>query len=60
MTKEEMIQELESYPESVLSKLLELARSFQSADDTLDEEAWQAYLASEIEREEVYRRLANS
>ncbi len=86
MTKEQIIQELEQMPESVLVKVLELARTLELAEkekfeekwpnvlahiqvalapkneevEQPNEEVWQAYLASKKEREEVYRRLANS
>ena len=60
MTKEQIIQELEKLPEPLLVKVLEVARTLQSQESELESKIWQAYLASEHEREEVYRRLANS
>lgn len=59
-TKEEIIQELDQVPESVLQKVLEFVRSLKTEEQILEEKAWQAYLNSEQEREEVYHRLANS
>ena len=68
--KEELIQELEQVPEIELVKVLEFVRSLraapkgQSLKSTLTQPdtdpVWQAYLNSEREREEVYRRLASS
>jgi hypothetical protein len=55
-TKEQIIQELEQVPEEELSKILELIRALS---ESKAERVWQAYLESEQEREEVYRRLAN-
>lgn len=60
--KEKIIQELEQIPESQLGELLEVVRIFKEKyqDNSNDSEVWQAYLASKREREEVYRRLADS
>lgn len=59
-TKEQIIQELNKASELTLVKVLEFVRSLRNDDDEIEEEVWQAYLKSEQEREEVYRRLANS
>ncbi|MGB3651335.1 MAG: DUF2281 domain-containing protein [Rivularia sp. (in: cyanobacteria)] len=60
--KEQIIQELEQIPESELSELLEVVRIFKEKyqNNSHESEVWQAYLASKREREEVYRRLADS
>lgn len=68
--KEELIQELEQVSETELVKVLEFVRSLRAApkgqslksNSTQSEvnPVWQAYLESKREREEVYRRLANS
>jgi len=60
--KEQIIQELEQIPESQLSELLQVVRFFKEKyqDNSPESEVWQAYLASKREREEVYRRLADS
>jgi hypothetical protein len=59
--KEELIQELEQVPEAELGKVLEFVRSLKAHAAQPDANpVWQAYLASKREREEVYRRLANS
>ncbi len=56
--KEELIQALEQVSETELVKVLEFVQSLKS-NSTQSEvnPVWQAYLASEREREEVYRRL---
>jgi hypothetical protein len=60
--KEQLIQELEQLPEAQLEAVLTLVRSLkaESDQDSYDSRVWQAYLESKQEREEVYRRLANS
>jgi hypothetical protein len=59
--KEELMQELEQVPEAELAKVIEFVRSLKThAAQPDDNPVWQAYLASKREREEVYRRLANS
>jgi hypothetical protein len=60
-TKDLIIQELDQLPEPLLSKVLESIRQLKTAElDKVEDRVWQAYLASEQENEEVYRRLANS
>lgn len=59
--KDEIISELEQMPESSLSQVLAFVHFLkQDQQPDLEEKLWQAYLDSEQEREEVYRRLANS
>lgn len=60
--KEQIIQELEQMPESLLQKVLEFTRTLQSETppEGVRDEVWQAYLISKRKREEVYRRLADS
>ena len=59
-TKDLIIQELDHLPEPLLSKVLESIRQLKNAElGQADDRVWQAYLASEQENEEVYRRLAN-
>ncbi|MFM7450175.1 MAG: hypothetical protein ACKO24_16455 [Leptolyngbyaceae cyanobacterium] len=59
--KEELMQELEQVTETELAKVLEFVRSLKSTSaPSEDNPVWQAYLESKREREEVYRRLANS
>ncbi|WNZ26490.1 DUF2281 domain-containing protein [Leptolyngbya sp. NK1-12] len=64
MTKEQILQELEQLPKPLLAKVLEFARTLQPVDQhaeaDLESRIWQAYLASERERREVYQRLADS
>jgi hypothetical protein len=60
--KDQLLQELDQAPEPLLLKLLEIVRSLkaEAEQQKLEAKAWQAYLDSERERKEVYRRLANS
>ena len=59
-TKDLIIQDLDHLPEPLLSKVLESIRQLKNAElGQADDLVWQAYLASEQENEEVYRRLAN-
>ena len=64
--KEKILQELEQLPDSSLQEVLNLISKLK---DDLEEkqtstissdQVWQAYLKSKKEREEVYRRLADS
>jgi hypothetical protein len=60
--KDQLLQELDQVPEPLLLKVLEFVRSLKTEveQQKLEAQAWQAYLDSERERKEVYRRLANS
>ncbi len=59
--KDQLLQELDQVPEPLLLKVLEFVRSLKTEEEQkLEAKAWQAYLDSERERKEVYRRLANS
>lgn len=59
--KEQLLQEIDKLPESNLQKVLEFVHSLKAKQPShIDDRGWQAYLDSEQEREEVYRRLANS
>ena len=60
--KDQPLQELDQVPEPLLLKVLEFVLSLQAEveQQKLEAQAWQAYLHSERERKEVYRRLANS
>lgn len=61
MTKDLIIQALDEVPDSALPDILEYVRSQKTKQlQTLQERIWQAYLESERDREEVYRRLADS
>jgi hypothetical protein len=61
-TKDLIIQALDEVPESALPEILDYVRErkAQHSDPLVRKEVWHAYLASEREREEVYRRLADS
>ena len=59
--KEQIIQELEQIPESVQKKVPEYVRNMKTEEkENAENKVWEAYLDSEREREEVYRRLADS
>ncbi len=61
-TKDQIVQELDQTPEFMLVEVLEFVRSLKAKHHAQQEQSdvWEAYLASKKEREEVYRRLANS
>lgn len=60
-TKDLIIYELNQLPEALLPKVLESIRQLkESEQNPTRTQVWQAYLESEQENEEVYRRLANS
>ncbi len=61
-TKEQILQELDQLPESAMEEVLEFFVALQTKHSakTKKSDVWKAYLASKKEREEVYRRLANS
>ncbi|NJN88796.1 MAG: DUF2281 domain-containing protein [Leptolyngbyaceae cyanobacterium SL_7_1] len=60
-TKDLIIQALDDVPESALSEILDYVQGQRlEQSQSLQERIWQAYLESEHEREEVYRRLADS
>ncbi len=60
--QEKILQELEQVPEGMLTEVLEFIQALKKKlpVQSADREIWQAYLASKADREEVYRRLANS
>ncbi|MGL5082954.1 MAG: DUF2281 domain-containing protein [Microcoleaceae cyanobacterium] len=60
--KEELIQEIENISEAELIRVLEFVKTLRtdSGAESDTHLVWQAYLQSEQEREEVYRRLADS
>jgi len=60
-TRDQIIQALDDIPESALLEILDYVRNRQEKQSqSLQERIWQAYLESENERDEVYRRLADS
>ncbi len=61
-TKEQIIQELEEIPESMLEEVLEVILSLKQKHpaEAPNRDFWDAYVKSKQQREEVYRRLANS
>jgi hypothetical protein len=61
-TTEQIIQALDQLPEPKFSEVLTFIHSLEAPNhpSAVRPEVWNAYLASKKEREEVYRRLANS
>lgn len=61
-TKDLIIQALDEVPESALLEILEFVRDrkVHHSQSSVRKEVWEAYKASLQEREEVYRRLADS
>lgn len=61
-TKDLIIQALDEVPESALLEILEFVRDrkVQHSQPSVRKEVSEAYKASLQEREEVYRRLADS
>ena len=60
--KDQLLQELDQVPEPMLKEVLEFVLALKAKQPVKSEttDVWNAYLASKKEREEVYRRLANS
>jgi len=60
-TKDQIIQALDDVPESALPEILDYVRGqkAQHSEPSVRKAVWDAYLASERERNEVYRRLAD-
>ena len=61
-TKDLIIQALDDVPESALPEILDYVRSQKAPHPkpSVRKEVWDAYEASLQERDEVYRRLADS
>lgn len=61
-TKDLIIQELDQLSESTLTEILEIVRTLKTkhSSNQVPPDVWAAYLESKREREEVYRRLADS
>lgn len=59
-TKEKIIQEIDSLSEPQLQTILESIYSLKRKSETNHSKAIQAFLVSLEERQEVYRRLAES
>lgn len=60
-TKEQIIQEIEQLPESLLAETLEFVRTLKVKPQVqAPSKAVQAFLASLEEHKEVYQRLADS
>ncbi len=71
-TREQLLQEIEQVPESLLNEILEFVRTLKGKDGATEDNkgslldsqergrAFAAYLESEEKWSEVYRRLAQS
>jgi len=61
-TKDLIIQALDDVPESALSEILDYVCSQKAhhSEPSVRKEVWDVYEASLQERDEVYRRLADS
>jgi hypothetical protein len=60
-TRELILQELDQMPEPMMAEILQTIRNLKAQpSQEVRPEIWQAYLDSVTEREEVYRRLADS
>ncbi|MDX2240368.1 MAG: hypothetical protein NW224_06785 [Leptolyngbyaceae cyanobacterium bins.302] len=61
-TKDLIIQALDEIPESALLEILEYVRGRKTehSEPVVRKEVWDAYQTSLQERDEVYRRLADS
>jgi hypothetical protein len=61
-TKDLILQELDRLSEPALIEFLEIVRTLKEKHSVnqMRPEVWSAYLDSQREREEVYRRLADS
>ncbi len=58
-TKEKIIAEIETLPESSLTEILIYIKQLKKTEDNTND-IWKTYLNSKQERKEVYRRLAES
>ncbi len=61
-TKEQILQELDQLPASAMEEMLDfiVALKAKHSAQTQESDVWKAYLESQSERKEVYRRLAKS
>lgn len=60
--REKLVQEVENLPDAMVETVLEFVRSLKQTElpEGVNPRVWEAYLASERERKEAYRRLAES
>ncbi|MEG4802209.1 DUF2281 domain-containing protein [Microcoleus sp. ARI1-B5] len=60
--KDQLLQEIDQLPEPMLKEMLDFVLALKAKHPVKSDKSdvWNAYLASKKEREEVYRRLANS
>ncbi|MBD1916597.1 MULTISPECIES: DUF2281 domain-containing protein [Cyanophyceae] len=59
--KDQILEEIDHLPVETLAEILAYVQGLRTGPNVAPhDEVWQAYLESEQEREEVYRRLADS
>lgn len=59
--KDQILEAIDHLPVETLAEILDYVQGLQTEPVLASQdEVWQAYLESEQEREEVYRRLADS
>ncbi len=58
--RDQILEAIDHLPVETLAEILIYVRGLRADDVASQDEVWQAYLESEQEREEVYRRLADS
>ena len=58
--KDQILEAIDPLPVEKLTEILAYVQGLRTDSNVAQDEVWQAYLESEQEREEVYRRLADS
>lgn len=58
--KDQILEAIDHLPVETLAEILAYVQGLRTDSIAVQDEVWQAYLESEKEREEVYRRLADS
>lgn len=58
--KDKILEAIDPLPVETLAEILAYVQGLRAENVASQDEVWQAYLESEQEREEVYRRLADS
>jgi hypothetical protein len=58
--KDQILEAIDPLPVETLAEILAYVQGLRTENVASQDEVWHAYLKSEQEREEVYRRLADS
>ncbi|MBD2105502.1 DUF2281 domain-containing protein [Nodosilinea sp. FACHB-13] len=58
--KDQILEAIDHLPAETLAEILVYVQGLRTDSNVDQDQVWQAYLESEKEREEVYRRLADS